>query len=410
MRRPARLTAALAGLAGLLVAAPAAGAAVPYTDLGSPAGPLTRVAAGADLSCQAQHAGDPAFEFAPAAAPLGDCGTFVAVDGSLYAPSFGAHDGGTATGALGAYTPFDARGQARDGQAVVTSADLPGSGLQISQRDSYAPGQDAWQTDVTVTNTTGATKSIVLYRAGDCHLQGAGTGYGFAGSPDGSAGCSAQPGNNPLDRVEQWVPISAGATWMQASAPDVWSQIAARAPFPGDCRECTNDTDAAAGLSWALDVPPGASATRSHWTVLSPTGRTGPPPPVAAPAPPPPPPAQVTVQGTVITFTGPARCVRPPERYRLRVTSMRKKKISRDRYGYVRRVRILSVDFHVDGARRARDRKAAFKALVPSAGAAVGAHPLAARITLQPLRERGRQRLVGKPFRRTLKSVATVCG
>ena len=406
MRRLPGLTAALAGL---LAAAPGAGAAVPYTDLGAPAGPLTRVAAGADLSCQAQHTGDPAFDFAPASAPLADCGTFVAVDGQLYAPSFGDHDGGTATVALGSYTPFGWRGQTRDGQTATTLADLPGSGMQISQRDSYAPGQDAWRTDVTVTNTSGVTKSLVLYRAGDCHLQGAGTGYGFAGSPDGSAGCSAQPGNSPLDRVEQWVPISPGAAWTQGRASEVWSQVAARTPFASNCGECANETDAAAGLSWAVDVPPGGSETRSHWTVLSPTGRTGPPPPVAAPDPPAPAPAQISVPGTVITFTGPKKCVRPPERYRLRVTSMRKKKISRDRFGFTRRVRILSVDFHVDGARRARDRRAAFKALIPSTGSAVGAHPLAAKVTLQPLRERGRQRLVGKSFRRTLKSVANVC-
>jgi hypothetical protein len=408
MRLLPRLTAALAGL---LVAAPSAGAAVPYTDLGAPGGPLAHVVAGADLSCQSQHTGDAALDFAPAGATPADCGTLVAADGQLFAPDFAAHDGGSDTAALGAYTPFAARGQARDGQtAVVTTADLPGTGLQVSQRDSYLPGQDAWRTDVTVTNTSGALKSIVLYRAGHCHLQGPGTGYGFAGSPDGSVGCSAQPGNNPLDRVQQWVPISPGANWMQGSAAEVWTQVASHAPFGNDCRQCGNETPAAAGLSWAVDVPPGGSETRSHWTVVSPTGRTGPPPPVATPEPPPPAPAQVSVQGTVITFTGPAGCVRPPQRYRLRVTSMRKKKISRDRYGYVRRVRILSVDFHVDGARRARDRKAAFKALIPSQGAAVGAHPLSAKVTLQPLRERGRQRLVGKSFKRTLNSVANVCG
>ena len=407
MRLLPRLTAALAGL---LVAAPAAGAAVPYTDLGAPAGPLTRVAVGADLSCQAQHAGDAAPGFAPAPAPLGDCGTLVAVDGSLFAPAFGAHDGGTATAALGGYTAFDPRGQSREGTTgVVTTADLPASGLQLTQRDTYLPGQDAWRTDVTVTNATAAAKSIVLYRAGACHLQGAGTGYGFAGSPDGSVGCSAQPGNAPLDRVEQWVPISPGAGFMQASASDVWATMGARAPFSGECRECANETSGAAGLSWTMTIGPGAAETRSHWTVLSPTGRTGPPPPVAAVEPPAPAPAQVSVPGTVVTFTGPARCVHPPERYRLRVTSKRKKRISRDRFGYVRRVRVLSVDFHVDGARRARDRRAAFKALIPSAGSATGAHPLAARVTLQPLRERGRQRIVGKPFTRTLRSVANVC-
>ena len=403
-----RLARLIPAAAAFLVAAPSAGAAVPYTDIGTPSGPLTHVAAGADLSCQAQHLGDAAPSFAPAAAPAADCGTLVAVDGSLYAPAFGAHDGGTTTGALGSYAPFDVRGQARDGQnAVTTAADLPGSGLQITQRDTYVAGQDAWRTDVTVTNRAAATKSIVLYRAGACHLQGAGTGYGFAGSPDGSVGCSAQPGNNPLDRVEQWVPISPGATWTQGSASEVWSQVAARTPFANSCGRCVNETDAAAGLAWALDVAPGASETRSHWTVISPTGRTGPPPPVVAPEPPAP--ATATVQGTVITFTGPRGCIKPPRRFALRVTSTRKKRISRDRYGYVRRVRILRVDFHLDGARRASDRKAAFKALIPSRGAAVGAHPLLAKVTLQPLRERGRQRLVGKPFRRNLKTVANVC-
>lgn len=388
-------------------AGPAAGAAVPFTDLGDPAGPLTRVAAGADLSCQSQHTGDSTFALAPQTAVLGDCGTFVAVDGQLYAPGFTAHDGGTGTAALGAYTAFAQRGQAADGQdAVGTTVDLPGSGLQIVQRDTYLPGQDAYRTDVTVINTTAGTKSIVLYRAGDCHLQGPGGGYGFAGSPDGSVGCSAQPGNAPPDRVVQWVPITGGNSWMQGRAVDVWSAIAARTPFANACLECGNETDNGAGLAWALDVPAGGSETRSHWTVFSPTGRTGPPAALAAP---PVEPTTATVDNTVITFTGPPGCVKPPKRYRLRVTSMRKKKISRDRYGYIRRVRILRVDFVVDGKRKATDRKAAFKALLPTAGDAAGEHALSARVLLQPLRQRGRQVLVGKRFSRTLTSSVNVC-
>jgi hypothetical protein len=405
MRRLAGLTGALALL---LAAAPSAGAAVPFTDLGDPAGPLTRVAVGGDLSCQAQHRGDPGGEFAPAGAPLGDCGTLVAVDGQLYGPSFAAHDGGTGTSALGPVTAYEQLGQVRQGaDAVATTVGLPGSGLQIVQRDSYLPGQDAWRTDVTIRNNSGIAKSVVLYRAGDCHVYSAGSGYGFAGSPDGSAGCSAQPNNSPLDRVQQWVPITSGATFMQANAPAVWSAIAARTAFANACAECMNETDTAAGLSWALNMPAGGTDTRSHWTVLSPTGRTGPPPPVQQP---PVEPVQTTVQGTTITFTGPPGCVAPPARYRLRVTSVRKRRISRDRFGYTRRVRILKVEFLVDKERRLTDKRAAFKALLPSAGAAPGTHALTAKVTLQPLRERGRQRLVGKAFRRNLNSTVNVCG
>jgi len=403
-----RLVALTGALAALLAAAPSAGAAVPFTDLGDPAGPLTRVAVGADLSCQAQHRGDPGGEFAPPGAPVGDCGTLVAVDGQLYGPSFAAHDGGTGTAALGSFMAFDPRGQVRLGaDSVETTVDLPSSGLQLVQRDSYLPGQDAWRTEVAIRNNSAVTKSVVLYRAGDCHVYSAGSGYGFAGSPDGSIGCSAQPNNAPLDRVQQWVPITPGATWLQATGPAVWSAVAARTPFAAACAECMNETDAAAGLSWAVDVPAGAVESRSHWTVLSPIGRTGPPPPVQ---PAPVEPVETTVQGTTITFAGPPGCVTPPARYRLRVTSVRKRRISRDRFGYIRRVRILRVEFLVDAERRLTDKRAAFKALLPSTGAAPGAHALTARVTLQPLRQRGRQKLVGKKFRRTLKSTVNVCG
>jgi hypothetical protein len=402
-----RLRLTVAALAALLAAAAPAGAAVPFHELGVAAGPLSHVAAGADLSCQASHTGDAAFDFAPQTVAPGDCGTLVAVDGRLFAPDFAAHDA-TGSAALGAYTSYDRRGQVADGaNAVTTTVGVGATGLEIVQRDVYLPGQDAWRTDVTVRNAGAATKSIVLYRAGDCHLQGTGTGYGFSGSPDGSVGCSAQPGNAPLDRVIQWVPITGAGGWMQGRASDVWSRIAARTPFSDECLACTGETDAAAGLSWALDVAPGAAETRSHWTVLSPTGRTGPPLPVAAP--PVPPVATDVGAGTTITFTGPARCITPPQRYRLRVTSMRKRKLSRDRFGYIRRVRVLQVEFRVDGKRRLTDRRAAFKALMTSAGSAPGEHALEARVLLQPLRERGRQRLVGKKFRRTLESTVNVC-
>jgi hypothetical protein len=126
-------------------------------------------------------------------------------------------------------------------------------------------------------------------------------------------------------------------------------------------------------------------------------------------APKPAPPATTTVAGTQIKLTGPPGCVRPPARYKLRVTSIRKKRISRDSFGWVRRVRIHRVEFLVDGKKRRTDRRAAFKALLPSTGAAPGEHALAARVTLQPLRQRGRQKLVGKKFRRVLRSAVHVC-
>ena len=370
---------ALGAAIAILGAAPVAGAA----ELGDPAGPLVRVSAGPDLACQAQHSGDEAASFTR-------CGTFVAIGGQVYGAGFAGVSGS----------------QAAEGEdALATTADLGASGVQVVQRDSYVPGQDAWRTDVTLRNTTGASTTAVVYRAGDCHLQGAGSGYGFAGSPSASVGCSAQPGNSPLDRVVQWVPLSDGATWMQGPASDVFAHVASGAPFANVCQTCFEESDTAAGISWNVSLSPGASETRSHWTVISPVGRTGPPPPVSAPVPP----ATTTVQGTQIRLTGPPRCVKPPARYRIRVTSIRKKRISKDRFGWVRRVRIHRVEFLVDGKRRSIDRRAAFKALLSSEGAAPGKHALTARVVLQPLRSKGRQRLVGKKFTRTLRSAVHVC-
>jgi len=66
--------------------------ATPAADIKS-AGPLTDVWVGNDLSCQAQHIVDGTnHEFFPSDVTPGDYGTFIAMDGMLYAPDFGGHD------------------------------------------------------------------------------------------------------------------------------------------------------------------------------------------------------------------------------------------------------------------------------------------------------------------------------
>ena len=67
---------------------PDAPAAVPSADIAS-AGPLTHIWVGNDLSCQVQHIADgTVHEFFPQDIIPGDCGTFIAMDGVLYAPDF----------------------------------------------------------------------------------------------------------------------------------------------------------------------------------------------------------------------------------------------------------------------------------------------------------------------------------
>src|SRR5215831_13447594 len=100
MRRAILLTSALL----LLLLAPAARAAVPAQTITSN-GPLNQVTVGNELGCQVAHAGDATFELYPSSISPGDCGTFITVGGTLYAPDFANHDGGVARNDVTS-TPF----------------------------------------------------------------------------------------------------------------------------------------------------------------------------------------------------------------------------------------------------------------------------------------------------------------
>src|SRR4051812_26226510 len=92
--------------------------ATPSADISS-AGPLTHVWVGEDLSCQVQHIDDgTVHEFYPQDIFPADAGTFIALDGILYAPDFDIHDYSSAEFSLGSYTPF----------TPVTQSPVNGSG------------------------------------------------------------------------------------------------------------------------------------------------------------------------------------------------------------------------------------------------------------------------------------------
>jgi uncharacterized repeat protein (TIGR01451 family) len=220
-------------------------------------------------------------EFYPPSTIPGDCGTFVAVGGSLYAPNFTAH-GGTATGGLGSYTPFTpvsqsnvmGAGTAADPFRVITVADVGLTGLRIQQTDSYAVGDEAYRTDIAISNSGGGAVSGVLYRAGDCFLGGSDLGFGFTevfGNRK-AVGCSVNANNSPPARIEEWVPLTGGNNFYQAFFSAVWSWIGTKATFPDTCA-CTVFQDNGGGISWVFALAAGGSLTFSHVTTFSPTGK-----------------------------------------------------------------------------------------------------------------------------------------
>jgi hypothetical protein len=279
----------------LLLPVAGAGAAIPFKTIAS-AGPLPTIAVGDEGSCQVTHVGDARAELFPPTATPGDCGTFVFAGGVLHGPNFPAHDS-TATSAVGALTPMTPMSQTEvtgTGTAaaplrVVTVYGVGATGLRVTQTDSYVPGQEAYRTDVKIDNTGAAAQTGIVYRAGDCFLQESDVGYGFVETSTNGPGCSINANNQPAGRIEQWVPITAGSTYLEDRYATVWAAIGAHTPFPNTC-QCTASLDNGAGLAWSFTIAPGGSATFSHLTVFSPTGVTGgqlPQGPVTGAAPPP---------------------------------------------------------------------------------------------------------------------------
>jgi len=262
---------ATAVLASLFLASTPAQAVTSTREISS-AGPLTRIIISDDLNCQVSHAGDASFEFY--GGQIGACATLAAVGGTLFGPA-GIPAGGGA-GPRTAFTPMSQSGVLGTGTnsnpfRVTTLVGLGSTGLRISETDSYVVGQESYRTDVQVLNMGAATLPVTLFRAGDCYLQNSDYGYGFVNASIKSAGCSVNPNNSPASRIEQWIPISGGNNFFEASYNQVWSHIGTQAPFPDTCR-CTEFIDNGAGLSWQFAVTPSVPVTRSHLTTFSPAG------------------------------------------------------------------------------------------------------------------------------------------
>ena len=258
--------------------APRGGEAVGYADIAS-TGPLTHVYAGVEGSVQVAHTLDGSTrEFYPPSVAPGDAGTFLVVDGTLYAPHFASH-GASATGSLGSYTPFTTvsqttvtgAGTAANPYRVVTVLDAGNSGLRVIQTDSYVVGLESYRTDLQVSNSSGAAKSIILYRAADCYLGASDYGYGMVNAAVGAVACTKNANNSPAGRILQFVPLTGGSRHYEAQYGQMWSWIGSKQVFPNTCR-CADYIDNAMGLSWNQSLPPGGQAMWSHVTAFSPLG------------------------------------------------------------------------------------------------------------------------------------------
>jgi len=253
-----------------------ASAALSNTTITS-AGPLNNIYLSNELNCQVDHTGDEDHEFFGGVP--GACATLIATGGTLYGPS--QIPAGSSASPRTTYTevsqsPVTGSGTAGDPFKVVTVVAAGTTGIQLTETDSYVVGTESYRTDVVVQNTGNASQNFILYRAGDCFLQGSDQGFGDL-LPDGSVGCHASDdgGVTPGLRIERWIPITGGSAAFESGFNTVWAAIGSQQPFPNTCL-CNQYLDNGAGLSWSGAVAAGASATFSHFTVFSPLGVTTP--------------------------------------------------------------------------------------------------------------------------------------
>ena len=291
-------------LVAALIAVPAAAASTPFTDVHS-SGPLSDIYIGNDLGCQVQSGGFSSTEFFPNVPGPGDCGTFVDltsdnVSGGLFGPDFANHPGGTHTSFSQGETPFTATagnqtltgsGTAASPYMVTTTVTLSSPTgnvpvtLQVTEVDSYVVGDDFYRTDVTITNTGTVSDDNGgwLYHAADCQLRGTNTGFGApepSQASQNTVACTETSLNSPASALEEFVQITAGDSWAEASAttaPTIWSDLSDFALLDG-CGSCqVGTTDNAEGIAWSFPgLDPGASSqTFSFETEIVDTVATG---------------------------------------------------------------------------------------------------------------------------------------
>jgi hypothetical protein len=227
-------------------------------------GPLTRIIISDDLTCQVAHRDDDQFELF--GGERGSCGTFLAIGGTVYGPAFG---GATATAWTAvSQTPPIGSGSGGDPLRVVPVVDAAQAGLRVQQTDSYVVGSQSYRTDIQVTNLSAEPRVGILYRGGDCFLQNDDTGYGRVDG--GAPACIVNPAEGR--RIEQWLPITPGSHYFEGHYGEVYGIIGSKQHFPDRC-DCAEDLDNGAGLSWSVNLGPGASTVISHETFFSPVGR-----------------------------------------------------------------------------------------------------------------------------------------
>ena len=224
-------------------------------------GPLTSIAIGNDLSCQVDHKGNGAggefYEGGSTLDPNTSCATYLAIGDTTFGRFYEDFTPVSQSDVVG-------RGTERRPFKVTTVVDAGDTGLRIIQTDSYVVGNNFYTTKITVKNRGTTRQDVVLYKIGDCYLNGtdADTRGDVVQSGLGDAPACESTDPNLPEQISL-LPRSGGYTYQAGKYEAAFTAPDNQVPYQNTCDSCPDEVDSALGLSWELSIAPGASKVKT---------------------------------------------------------------------------------------------------------------------------------------------------
>jgi hypothetical protein len=167
----------------------------------------------------------------PSGCIYGDMGVFANIGGTLFAPSFGSHTCGTATGGLGAFTPWTkvsiseviGAGEGPSPFTVTVNVRAGDTGVSMNMIVTYVNGDNFFR--LRKTFTSAGNRSMKVFVGADIYLGGSDAGIFFV-EPTLHAPGGTDCGNPPTYHI-LFIPINPtpASRLTTATYSSVWQQI-----------------------------------------------------------------------------------------------------------------------------------------------------------------------------------------
>ncbi|WP_371031003.1 hypothetical protein [Pseudoclavibacter sp. JSM 162008] len=242
-------------------------------------GPITALTTTPDLTCNANVAGGsdgPHFQLGAS------CLTAVVAGGTLNRPADYPLPGyPDAEVLLQDWSPIaqETSGSGTLFDPFVISTVVAGDQIQVTQVDTYASGSSSFTSSVEVENVGSVALEPIVYRVSDCaRAEYDVLSYAAAPTGDGSVACNSMQGiptgqwgegTTAGDDLAQLVPITQGSKFEVDQGRGIGAHIALEAEFNNTALTLGGARDNFIGLSWKLDLAPGASSKVAFQTHFS---------------------------------------------------------------------------------------------------------------------------------------------